>query len=106
MAVNIPDRFLPQIVIALAHHGAYLNATKRDGRPFEEIVQKLQRKAKEHSKRRIAPTGVAIFALFDFAEVVKTPTAYRLSSRTLFLSVEVSRSGAEPNPKTPISKFN
>ncbi len=45
VTVTIPDRFLPPIVIALEHHAAYLNATKRDGRQFEEIVQKLQRNA-------------------------------------------------------------
>jgi hypothetical protein len=31
-------------VIALEHHAAYLNATKRDGRPFEDIIRELRRK--------------------------------------------------------------
>ena len=44
VTVTIPDRFLPQIVIALEHHAAYLNATKRDGRPFQDISRDLQRK--------------------------------------------------------------
>ena len=44
MTVNIPDRFLPQIMRALDNYAAYLNATNRDPRPFEEIIQRLQNK--------------------------------------------------------------
>ncbi len=44
MTVTIPDRFLSRIVIALEHYAAYLNVTKRDGGPFKEISQELQRK--------------------------------------------------------------
>ena len=45
--MTIPDEYLPQIMIALEHHAAYLSATRRDGRPFEEIVRELQHKAQK-----------------------------------------------------------
>lgn len=39
MYVTLRDRLLPQIVIALEHYTAYLNATKRNGKPFQDIGQ-------------------------------------------------------------------
>ena len=56
MTVNIPDRFLPQIMRALDNYAAYLNATNRDPRPFEEIIQRLQNKP---NKVTVMPFGQA-----------------------------------------------
>ena len=54
MTVNIPDRFLPQIVRALDNYAAYLNATNRDPRPFEEIIERLQNRP---SKVTVMPSS-------------------------------------------------
>ena len=35
--------------MALERHAAYLNATKRDGRPFEDIIRELRRKASKEA---------------------------------------------------------
>jgi hypothetical protein len=55
VTVHIPDRFLPQIVIALEHRVAYLNAARRDPIPFEEIIQEPQRKASHEVPAAPAP---------------------------------------------------
>ena len=56
MTVTIPDRFLPQIVRALENYAAYMNATLRDPRPFEEIIERLQSKT---AKVAVMPSPAA-----------------------------------------------
>ena len=45
MTVTTPDELLQQIVLATEHYVAYLQATLRDPRPFEQIAQRLQSKS-------------------------------------------------------------
>ena len=49
------------LIRAVEHYAAYLNATKRDDRPYRELAQSLQclpalpRVSKPQVKRRLAP---------------------------------------------------
>jgi hypothetical protein len=53
--VNIPDEYVPRILTAIEHYGAYLKATQRDERLYEEVLNFLNRKAptKEELSRPI-----------------------------------------------------
>ena len=51
--MTIPDEQVPNLIRALEHYAAYMNATSRDERPYLELAESLKRKgqAKEEPVR-------------------------------------------------------
>jgi hypothetical protein len=54
--MNVSDDDLPLIIRALEHYADYMTATRRDERPFKDVVERLRKKGpgKEETEGKAA----------------------------------------------------